>query len=90
MTSLLKLESNKLNLQTFCDDIKVSNIHNLLANFYCNSIDELISKRLNITVRIEEKAKIIENIQGDISYLTEEIEIRTKKIIRFKSCRRET
>ncbi len=78
---LLKLQSNKLNLQTYCDDIKVSNIHNLLANFYCNSIDELISKRLNITVRIEEKAKIIENIQGDISYLTEEIEIRKKKII---------
>ena len=81
----LKLESNKLNLQTFCDDIKVSNIHNLLANFYCNSIDDLISKRLNVTVRIEEKAKIIENIQGDISYLTEEIEIRTKKIISLRT-----
>jgi len=80
----LKLESNKLNLQTFCDDIKVSNIHNLLANFYCNSIDDLISKRLNVTVRIEEKAKTIENIQGDISYLTEEIEIRTKKIISLR------
>ncbi|HEY6587132.1 MAG TPA: hypothetical protein VIY98_02475, partial [Nitrososphaeraceae archaeon] len=81
----LKLESNKLNLQTFCNDIKVSNIHNLLANFYCNSIDDLISKRLNVTVRIEEKAKIIENIQGDISYLTEEIEIRTKKIISLRT-----
>ncbi len=81
----LKLESNKLNLQTFCDDIKVSNIHNLLANFYCNSIDDLISKRLNVTVRIEEKAKTIENIQGDISYLTEEIEIRTKKIISLRT-----
>jgi DNA repair exonuclease SbcCD ATPase subunit len=81
---LLKLQSNKLNLQTYCDDIKVSNIHNLLANFYCNSIDELISKRLNITVRIEEKAKIIENIQEDISYLTEEIEIRGKKIISLR------
>ena len=81
----LKLESNKLNLQTFCDDIKVSNIHNLLANFYCNSIDDLISKRLNVTVRIEEKAKIIENIQGDISYMTEEIEIRTKKIISLRT-----
>jgi DNA repair exonuclease SbcCD ATPase subunit len=81
----LKLESNKSNLQTFCDDIKVSNIHNLLANFYCNSIDDLISKRLNVTVRIEEKAKIIENIQGDISYLTEEIEIRTKKIISLRT-----
>jgi len=80
----LKLESNKLNLQTFCDDIKVSNIHNLLANFYCNSIDDLISKRLNVTVRIEEKAKTIENIQGDISYLTEEIEIRGKKIITLR------
>ena len=81
----LKLESNKLNLQTFCNDIKVSNIHNLLANFYCNSIDDLISKRLNVTVRIEEKAKTIENIQGDISYLTEEIEIRTKKIISLRT-----
>ena len=81
----LKLESNKLNLQTFCDDIKVSNIHNLLANFYCNSIDDLISKRLNVTVRIEEKAKTIENIQGDISYLTEEIQIRTKKIISLRT-----
>ena len=81
---LLKLQSNKLNLQTYCDDIKVSNIHHLLANFYCNSIDELISKRLNITVRIEEKAKIIENIQEDISYLTEEIEIRGKKIISLR------
>jgi DNA repair exonuclease SbcCD ATPase subunit len=81
----LKLESNKSNLQTFCNDIKVSNIHNLLANFYCNSIDDLISKRLNVTVRIEEKAKIIENIQGDISYLTEEIEIRTKKIISLRT-----
>jgi DNA repair exonuclease SbcCD ATPase subunit len=81
---LLKLESNQLNLQTYCEEIKVSNIHNLLANFYCNSIDELISKRLNITVRIEEKAKIIENIQGDISYLTEEIEIRGKKIISLR------
>jgi DNA repair exonuclease SbcCD ATPase subunit len=81
---LLKLQSNKLNLQTYCDDLKVSNIHNLLANFYCNSIDELISKRLNITVRIEEKAKIIENIQEDISYLTEEIEIRGKKIISLR------
>ena len=81
---LLKLQSNKLNLQTYCDDIKVSNIHNLLANFYCNSIDELISKRLNITVRIEEKAKIIENIEEDISYLTEEIEIREKKIINLR------
>ena len=37
---LLKHQSNKLNLQTYCDDIKVSNIHNLLANFYCNSIDD--------------------------------------------------
>src|SRR5215204_4615267 len=46
---LLKLQSNKLNVQTYCDDIKVSDIHNLLANFYCNSSDELISKRLNIT-----------------------------------------
>lgn len=81
---LLKLESNKLNLQTYCEEIKVSNIHNLLANFYCNSIDELISKRLNITVRIEEKAKTIESIQGDISYLTEEIEIREKKIISLR------
>lgn len=81
---LLKLQSNKLNLQTYCDDVKVSNIHNLLANFYCHSIDELISKRLNITVRIEEKAKTIENIQGDISYLTEEIEIRGKKIISLR------
>ena len=81
----LKLESNKLNLQTFCNDIKVSNIHNLLANFYCNSIDDLISKRLNVTVRIEEKAKIIENIQGDISYMTEVIEIRTKKIISLRT-----
>jgi len=81
---LLKLESNKLNLQTYCEEIKVSNIHNLLANFYCNSIDELISKRLNITVRIEEKAKTIESIQGDISYLTEEIEIRGKKIISLR------
>ena len=81
---LLKLQSNKLNLQTYCDDIKVSNIHQLLANFYCNSIDELISKRVNITVRIEEKAKIIENIQEDISYLTEEIEIRGKKIISLR------
>ncbi len=81
---LLKLESNKLNLQTYCEEIKVSNIHNLLANFYCNSIDELISKRLNITVRIEEKAKTIESIQGDISYLIEEIEIRGKKIISLR------
>src|SRR5215203_5831826 len=81
---LLKLQSNKLNLQTYCDDIKVSDIHNLLANFYCNSIDELISKRLNITVRIEEKDKIIENIEEDISYLTEEIEIRGKKIINLR------
>lgn len=81
---LLKLQSNRSNLQTYCDDIKVSNIHNLLANFNCNSIDELISKRLNITVRIEEKAKTIENIQGDISYLTEEIEIRGKKIISLR------
>ncbi len=81
---LLKLQSNKLNLQTYCDDVKVSNIHNLLENFYCHSIDELISKRLNITVRIEEKAKTIENIQGDISYLTEEIEIRGKKIISLR------
>lgn len=81
---LLKLQSNKLNLQTYCDDVKVSNIHNLLENFYCHSIDELISKRLNITVRIEEKAKTIENIQGDISYLTEEIEIRRKKIISLR------
>src|SRR5215203_1323437 len=67
---LLKLQSNKLNLQTYCDDIKVSDIHNLLANFYCNSIDE--------------KAKIIENIEEDISYLTEEIEIRGKKIINLR------
>ena len=81
---LLKLQSNRSNLQTYCDDIKVSNIHNLLANFNCNSIDELISKRLNITVRIEEKAKTIENIQEDISYLTEEIEIRGKKIISLR------
>ncbi len=81
---LLKLESNKLNLQTYCEEIKVSNIQNLLENFYCNSIDELISKRLNITVRIEEKAKTIESIQGDISYLTEEIEIRGKKIISLR------
>ncbi len=81
----LKLESNKSNLQTFCNDIKISNIHNLLANFYCNSIDDLISKRLNVTVRIEEKAQTIENIQGDISYLTEEIEIRTKKIISLRT-----
>ena len=81
---LLKLHSNRSNLQTYCDDIKVSNIHNLLANFNCNSIDELISKRLNITVRIEEKAKTIENIQEDISYLTEEIEIRGKKIISLR------
>lgn len=81
---LLKLQSNRSNLQTYCDDIKVLNIHNLLANFNCNSIDELISKRLNITVRIEEKAKTIENIQGDISYLTEEIEIRGKKIISLR------
>jgi DNA repair exonuclease SbcCD ATPase subunit len=81
---LLKLQSNISNLQTYCDDIKVSNIHNLLANFYCDSIDELISKRLNITVRIEEKAKTIENMEGDISYLTEEIEIRGKKIISLR------
>ncbi len=80
-----KLQSNKLSLQKCCDNLKVLNIDNLLGNFYCNNIDELISKRLNISVRIEEKTKIIENIQGDISFLIEDIEERRKKIINLRT-----
>ncbi len=80
-----KLQSNKLSLQKYCDDLKVLNINNLLENFYCNSIDQLISKRLDISIRIEEKTKIIENIQGDISFLIEDIQARRKKIINLRS-----
>ncbi|HET8856002.1 MAG TPA: SMC family ATPase [Nitrososphaeraceae archaeon] len=80
-----KLQSNKLSLQKCYDNLKILNINNLLENFYCNSIDELISKRLNISIRIEEKAKIIENIQGDISFLIEDIEGRRKKIINLRA-----
>jgi DNA repair exonuclease SbcCD ATPase subunit len=80
-----KLQLHKMGLQKYCDNLKVSNINNLLENFYCNSIDELISKRLDISIRIEEKAKIIENIQGDISFLSEDIQVRKKKIINLKS-----
>ncbi len=80
-----KFQSNKLSLQKYCDNLKISNINNLLEIFYCNSIDELISKRLNISIRIEEKAKIIENIQGDISFLIEDIQLRKKKIINLKT-----
>ncbi|HET9808034.1 MAG TPA: SMC family ATPase [Nitrososphaeraceae archaeon] len=80
-----KFQSNKLSLQKYCDNLKISNINNLLEFFYCNSIDELISKRLNISIRIEEKAKITENIQGDISFLIEDIQLRKKKIINLKT-----
>ncbi|MGE5634207.1 MAG: AAA family ATPase [Deltaproteobacteria bacterium] len=80
-----KFQSNKLSLQKYCDNLKISNINNLLEIFYCNSIDELISKRLNISIRIEEKAKITENIQGDISFLIEDIQLRKKKIINLKT-----
>src|SRR5687768_3418881 len=80
-----KLQSNKLSLQKYCNDLKVLNINNLLENFYCNSIDQLISKRLDISIRIEEKTKIIENIQGDVSFLIEDIQLRRKKIINLRS-----
>jgi hypothetical protein len=80
-----KLQLNKIDLQKYCDNLKVSNITNLLENFNCNSIDELISKRFNISIRIEEKTKIIENIQGDISFLIEDIQVRKNKIINLKS-----
>lgn len=80
-----KLQSNQLSLQKYCDNLKVLNINTLLENFYCNSIDQLISKRLGISIRIEEKTKIIENIQGDISFLVEDIQVRRKKIINLRS-----
>jgi DNA repair exonuclease SbcCD ATPase subunit len=80
-----KLQSNKLSLQKYCDNLKVLNINNLLENFHCNGIDQLISKRLDISIRIEEKTKIIENIQGDISFLIEDIQLRRKKIINLRS-----
>jgi DNA repair exonuclease SbcCD ATPase subunit len=80
-----KLQSNQLSLQKYCDNLKVLNINTLLENFYCNSIDQLISKRLGISIRTEEKTKIIENIQGDISFLVEDIQIRRKKIINLRS-----
>ena len=84
-----KLQSNKLSLQKYCDNLKVLNINNLLENFHCNSIDQLISKRLDISIRIEEKTKIIENIQGDISFLIEDIQSRRKKIINLRSAEEE-
>src|ERR671910_20692 len=80
-----KLQSNKLSLQKYCDNLKVLNINNLLENFHCNGIDQLISTRLDISIRIEEKTKIIENIQGDISLLIEDIQARRKKIINLRS-----
>ena len=80
-----KLQSNKLSLQKYCDNLKVLNINNLLKSFYCNSIDQLISKRLDISIRIEEKTKIIENIQGDISFLIEDIQVRKNKIINLRT-----
>ncbi|HJU58842.1 MAG TPA: hypothetical protein VJ583_03780, partial [Nitrososphaeraceae archaeon] len=80
-----KLQSNKSSLQKCCNNLKILNINNLLENFYCNSIDELISKRINISVRIEEKTKTIENIQADISFLIEDIEERRKKIINLRT-----
>src|SRR5918995_557874 len=80
-----KLQSNNLSLQKYCDNLKVLNINNLLENFHCNGIDQLISKRLDISIRIEEKTKIIENIQGDISFLIEDIQLRRKKIINLRS-----
>src|SRR5215211_4722775 len=80
-----KLQSNKLSLQKYCDNLKVLNINNLSKSFYCNSIDQLISKRLDISIRIEEKTKIIENIQGDISFLIEDIQVRKNKIINLRT-----
>lgn len=79
------LQSNKLKLKKCCDTLKVLNISKLLENFYCKSIDELISKRLDLSIRIEEKAKIIENIQGDILSLSDDIKLRRNKIINLRS-----
>jgi len=79
------LQSNKLELKKYCDSLKVLNFSKLLESFYCNSIDELISKRLDLSIRIEEKTKIIENIQGDISFLSEDIKSRRIKIINLRS-----
>lgn len=76
----LQIESTNKFLIEYYKNLKIVNLEDLLRPFLCQNIDELISKRTDLTIHIKEKSNLIEIIKDDVSLLRNEINLRIKRI----------